>query len=304
MLYSIVVALYAVVLYYIQKPFAKRIASCKDTDGAINIRKKYKLAEKCSFAIFFVLNYLFVWCVQLYEGTSHPHFYLAFIALLVTFTARIVNKFFFSSFFVFNPLSYITIKDFYSYKRPFSLYLRAFETDKYLSESDASVVNEHEFSESLFYQSLYNITPNFYAVGMTKELLSPIGAKRIYLDDNTWKDDVKYLMKKATTIFVLMNKKESCIWEIEQCLSMLDKTCFIVDDLQQYNEIREILKYSTLPNLNELKNTMPFCFRIVSFPYSVIIDGKQTNDKIVCIVNELGNSNKGYKKVVKKLYGK
>lgn len=62
-----------------------------------------------------------------------------------------------------------------------------------------------------------------YAVGMTKETYSPVGADRVYLDDSTWKDDVRELMIAAEKIVILVNDKENCIWEIEQTYNLKEK---------------------------------------------------------------------------------
>ena len=83
---------------------------------------------------------------------------------------------------------------------------------------------------------------NVVAVGMTKEISSPEGgAQRVYLNDDTWQKDVKLMMEKAYKIVILVNDRDSCIWEIEQSAEMQDKTVYIVDDLMKFNNVRNIL---------------------------------------------------------------
>jgi hypothetical protein len=73
---------------------------------------------------------------------------------------------------------------------------------------------------------------------MTKEIESPRGALRVYLSDSNWKEDVYDLMHNAQKIYILVNDRNSCIWEIEQSIEMIDKTVYIVDDLQKYDNVR------------------------------------------------------------------
>lgn len=88
---------------------------------------------------------------------------------------------------------------------------------------------------------------------MTKEADSPIGAKRIYVDDSSWKEDVKELIEKSETIFILVRDRESCIWEIETAIAHLKKVKFIIDDIDKYNNVRETLKNKIdLPEITDL----------------------------------------------------
>jgi CYTH domain-containing protein len=82
------------------------------------------------------------------------------------------------------------------------------------------------------------------AVGMTKELDSPDGAIRVYVNDKTWQENVRELMEKAQEIYILINDRDSCLWEIEQSASMQSKTTYIVSDLDKYNRARSALKDS------------------------------------------------------------
>ena len=71
-----------------------------------------------------------------------------------------------------------------------------------------------------------------YAVGMTKELNSPIGAERIYLNDAEWESEVMDLMTKASLIVILLNDSQSCIWEICKSNQFKNKVVFISNILR------------------------------------------------------------------------
>ncbi len=84
--------------------------------------------------------------------------------------------------------------------RPFALYLRGFKEDNYAGEAELANSNpSNYFSEYHFTLFLKTKIP-VYAVGMTKAPDSPYGAKRIYLEDETWQEDVIDLLEKAKDI--------------------------------------------------------------------------------------------------------
>jgi hypothetical protein len=81
-----------------------------------------------------------------------------------------------------------------------------------------------------------------YAVGHPKELESPQGTKRVYLDNDSWQDDVKTLMKLAKYILVCVHLNENYIWEIRQCNTLFsEKTIYYVDDITNLAIVRKIL---------------------------------------------------------------
>lgn len=302
MLQFLVIALYAGIIYLIQKPYSKRMLQSHSLEEAVKTRTQFKRIRSASLLVFFILNFVYGYFVQRYQNGTVNYVSIASTAFIVTFMGHIVGQGF-ESFSQFNPISLLVIEDIYKSKKKFSLYLRGFEKDNYKSLQEASFADGQTFSEFNLTKLLSKSIPT-YAVGMTKELTSPYGALRIYLDDQTWKSGVEYLMNRASSIFILMNEKESCLWEIEQCSRLLDKTCFIVDDSVQYENIRKKL-YSKInfPIFDFEKIKMPFCFRFVECPYQVSIEGTTTVDKIVAIVYSFENNQKGYKKLVKELYG-
>lgn len=116
----------------------------------------------------------------------------------------------------------------------FALYLRGFADDDY---SKRHFFRRSQFSEYQFIR-LLNTRIRACAVGMTKELDSPDGAIRVYVDDKSWQGDVLELMQKAESIFILVNDRPSCVWEIEQSANMKDKTTYIVTNTKRYLNVR------------------------------------------------------------------
>ena len=125
----------------------------------------------------------------------------------------------------------------------FILYLRGFICDDYsLTPKDLArnCNNLTFFSEGHFIYLLKQYMP-VYAVGMTKELNSPIGAERIYLNDTEWEDEVWGLMERARLIVVLLNDSQSCIWEICKAHQFQEKVIFISNNNDKLVNIRKDL---------------------------------------------------------------
>ena len=160
------------------------------------------------------------------------------------------------------PVSTLTIDSFKKKQKdkPFALFLRGFSTDDYCPPTLEAIEaldraknfektnqidpNTLQFSERNFFWALKRFMPS-YSVGMTKELDSPSGTKRIYLDDSTWKSDVSDLIKKAQYIFILINPSSNCLWEILECVNNAkEKTAFFIDNENYVEEIKHSLKHN------------------------------------------------------------
>ena len=144
------------------------------------------------------------------------------------------------------PISDETKESYLSKHERFALYLRAFHNDKYGEESKflfaGPTQDEFEdfnrFSEQFFMKELTYHIPTC-AIGMKYEIESPKGASRVYVDDDTWQEDVKEMMERATIIFILLDDRDSCVWEFEQSLEMREKTIYIVDDVALCEKISD-----------------------------------------------------------------
>ena len=122
--------------------------------------------------------------------------------------------------------------------KKYCLFLRGFEQDDYGHDPVVSEKTYDSFSEYEFTSLVMQNIP-ICAVGMTKEVNSPRGATRVYLNDDSWQNDVLELMEKSQVIYILVNDRKSCIWEIEQSFKMLGKTVYIIDDIQKYENVRQ-----------------------------------------------------------------
>lgn len=121
----------------------------------------------------------------------------------------------------------------------FILFLRSFSKDDNAPEQKLKRFKKDckNFSEYQYCIQLKKYLP-VYAVGMTREIEVPSGAKRFYLSDTTWKEDVYYLMQKASIIVILVDDRDSCLWEIAEGEKMSDKIIYIVDDMNKYCQVQ------------------------------------------------------------------
>lgn len=225
----IVIALYSFVMNIIEKPSIKKLKETTCAHEAIKMRKKIKKIRYIGAVTLFL-----VYIVPLFFIESDPNIMptrigTAFCSIYLTFREK--------SNLSLN-ISLLSIDDIISSDKPFVLYLRGFNRDSYNMHGISA---NGYFSEYIFMKTLRK-SINVVAVGMTKEISSPEGgAQRVYLNDDTWQHDVKLMMEKAYRIVILVNDKDSCIWEIEQSAAMLDKTVYIVDDFKKYDNVRDIL---------------------------------------------------------------
>lgn len=70
------------------------------------------------------------------------------------------------------------------------------------------------------FQDVFTSFGEFIAFGKPHEWLQPIGASRIYAQDD-WKREVRYLMSRARVVIIRPGESASIRWEIEQLLELV-----------------------------------------------------------------------------------
>lgn len=243
-----VFALISYIIAFLEKPLVNRVAFSKDTCEAITNRRKLIILRLGLSILLFCVYILITVCISDFSD------YKAYTGLMkfVTFFLVIgVQQYGFKG--ILGNISCLTKTAFLSSCDRFVLFLRGFDDDDYSAMPDLKKDNFENFSEYGFMSLLGSEGVTACAIGMTKEADSPIGAKRIYVDDSSWKDDVNELMEKSEIIYILVRDKVNCIWEIEKSLTYLNKVNFIVDDVQAYKNVRNTLKSRIdLPEINGL----------------------------------------------------
>lgn len=256
---TVFLTIYKIIFDFLNKIEKKAIKSVNNVEEAIKLRKKLFLRRKRLFYSYFSIVALLVVLVPIIDN----RFLIDSILLLVMLFVSI--RYEYSKVAFYGNISWETPESFLEKHDRFYLYLRGFNSDIPFEE-DRLAANQL-FKESVFVEAVeYALNISCCALGMSKEIDGPIGASRVYVDDDEWKEKVAELMDKAEKIFILVNNRSSCIWEIERSFAMLDKTVFIVDDYNQYKSVKDYFKEKiNLPESLDDGNT-PFFFEYGKSP--------------------------------------
>ena len=231
----------------IDKPIEKKIKESSCIEETISLRMKLKQRRKVFLILYISMFVVFsvVIDIVLVGGVANASDLIRCILRTLGLGGLIMIR-----YFVTNKgyrklsgnISTFTKDQFLESTPEFALFLRGFEDDNYSKEKDLAETNDIDtFSEYKFINLLETRIPTC-AIGMTKEVDSPYGAKRVYVDDSSWQSDVVELMAKTEKIYILVNDRDSCIWEIEQTANIQNKTIYIVNDIEKYNGVRKVLE--------------------------------------------------------------
>ena len=129
-----------------------------------------------------------------------------------------------------------------SIKAPFVLYLRSFVDDK-TTKKRISVVNDVRSEEEVLVGVLSDIAP-VYAIGDPRDKKMPLGASRIYVDDEHWKSTVIDMMNRAVVVVLRLGKTDSFWWEVETAIKniSLEKVMFVVPESKTFNNVAMLYK--------------------------------------------------------------
>lgn len=258
----IIIGLYVAILEAWLYPYKEKLKTSTSVKQSVSIRKKMKWIRNISIIVFLILyvvigpivtakiadiDYAEYW----QKGGTPAIGYLVY-NVWQAFRQKEDNN-------PLRPISCKTKGDVLNAKKPFILYLRGFQNDDYSCQFNLEIHGKIvSFSEYNLIKEISERIPVF-AIGMTKETYSPIGADRVYLDDTTWKSDIQELMIAAEKIVVLVDDKENCLWEIEQTQKLKRKTIFIVNDYYKYLMAKLKLEGKfNLPRIEEEFQAEPF----------------------------------------------
>lgn len=126
---------------------------------------------------------------------------------------------------------------------PFVLYLRSFVDDATTGKSAAFLTDDKSEEESLV-SVLTTIGP-VYAIGDPKDEYTPLGAKRIYVDDSQWKDTVKTLAGRAEAVVLRLGNTSSFWWEVKMSLEEIPrpKLLFAIPSSTNFDSVSILYKY-------------------------------------------------------------
>lgn len=133
---------------------------------------------------------------------------------------------------------------------PFILYLRAFSADETTGRA-LSWINGEKSEEEETVSALSDIA-DIYAIGNPKDRKMPLGAKRVYVDDENWKSAVVELAKKAELIVLRLGATSNFWWEVEMALSTIpvQRLLFIVPTSQSFSQVSELYRILLQHNID------------------------------------------------------
>lgn len=231
----------------------RKISKCNNADVANQLRRKTLKRRRWVLWSSLLINAALITLAVMY--VNDEMYFSSFVALFIVcliFLATVIQLFV-NSLKSFDgnidPISFCEFEK----SQPYSVFLRGFISDEIERRADRVIrYPKSAFSELRYVKQVEVLSGHVvYAVGNPKELDSPYGARRIYLDDSSWKEDVLSLMDSAYEIHIRLCNTPSCIWELRQAFHMLDKLSIIVDDFTAYDSIRrELGDYFNLPDLD------------------------------------------------------
>lgn len=262
--FLIIIILLLIIFLFFEKPQIKKLKNELYSEVRILIRNKIRKIR--IFQYLFGYLYLFIGVILCYSyqlGAGLLATTFLMVEFLLSYKDLSIN---------------ISTMNFKLFKKKFlnksfCLYLRGFSTDNY---APYSVINQ-PFKNKLCELALIKVLKShanlsMVTVGMTKEIDAPLGAVRVYLDDNLWKEDVKFMIHNAKFIYVLVDDSDSCIWEIFEVRQHLKKTCFIIDNLIKYTNVRQKCHTIEFPEICFTDNQIAFIFFYNDSPLIHIID--------------------------------
>lgn len=278
----LIVTIYIFLLKIFEDPIIEEIKNAIDINDALKKRKELIALRRRSILIVIAMC-IAVYFIQIliFRLEFYDTNLLIGLSSSIMFSLIIVSRR--KSHNPLGTMSSLSKNEVNTNDEEFVLFLRGFIQDNYtpeiiLKKQDFDVFSEYNFTKIL---SKYK---RIYAVGMTKEIESPTGARRIYLSDTTWKFDVRELMEKSLFIVILLDDRESCLWEVEQSFDMLQKTIFIVDDVEKYTNVSTKIKHLIdFPKIK--KEDLPNIMHFINYSK--------------CNVESFSHNKSSYKKIIK-----
>ena len=279
------------------------IAHAKSSEESMELRRKYKEKKKLTLAasfigfVIFLLGYYYFKNRDIMSNGTVQIIFGVYAIYLVIRTIIDYNE---EERNFVDSVSILTKEELLKKHDRFILYLRAFERDQYVKpqllgdevvlfnrDRTESELIDIEFTERKLVKALEDEADlQVCAVGMTKEADQPVESSlRVYVNDDTWQEDVRDIMEAATAIYVLVSSRESCLWEIKQLKPHFSKTVLVIDDIEEYNRARDIL------GNEELLPEIPDGVLSDGHGYLYWLDGKP-------VFGRFDFSQKGYKRLV------
>lgn len=160
--------------------------------------------------------------------------------------------------------------------RPPIIYLRPFILDEVARKRAGFQALKASYEEKIA-KAVRSLGP-FVCVGRPNERTPELGAARMYLDDETWKEEVTKLIKKASLVLLHIGEGKGILWEFQLVLNVVKPQrlilcvapSFIQDQLKstcnqpEYGSYESFYKMTSelfpVPLPKEVRNALFICF--------------------------------------------
>jgi len=168
--------------------------------------------------------------------------------------------------------------------RPPVVLLRPFQSDASGEDVISPAWYLYTFEEHLA-AALRPIGP-LVALGQPEEALAPVGASRFYETNETWKDSVVDLFRKARIVVLIFDISSSVLWETVTALRMLKPRQLLIlgvgrDTPREYEALSRMFKETTGRELPDLGSFGPAIKRYILEERSGIIFGEDWTPRIL-----------------------
>jgi hypothetical protein len=168
--------------------------------------------------------------------------------------------------------------------RPPVVLLRPFQSDASGEDVVSPVLYLHTFEEHLA-AALRPIGP-LVALGRPEEALPPAGASRFYATNQTWKDRVVDLFRRARVVVLIFDTSSSVLWETVTAFRMLKPQQLLIlgvgrNTPREYEALSRMFKETIGRELPNLGNFGPAIRRQVFEERSGIIFGEGWTPQIL-----------------------
>ena len=161
--------------------------------------------------------------------------------IIIIVVCIILSSFFFSLYHRLNKKKKDTF-NINNIKGPFVLYLRSFIDDK-TTRKRVSPFIDIRSEEEVLVEVLSDIAP-VYAIGDPKDKKMPIGASRVYVDDEHWKSTVINMAKRAVVVVLRLGKTDSFWWEVDMVMKNIPigKVLFAIPESKTFSDVSILYK--------------------------------------------------------------
>lgn len=222
-----------------------------DAHAAVLARARLKKKRRLLMNMFYILEMLLTGALAIGlivllvigEIDDHP---LNIISIVISSIILAVCSLeaFVSLFQRTGNISVLETSDVINCSTPYALYLRSFASDQ----------RRRVFKEEDIVQTLLDKQVVTFAVGLPEEVDASPGAQRVYVNNDTWKEEVSMMMNHATYLFLRICDTEPCLWEVLQAMSLNKELYIIIDNVEEYSTICN--KCEGLPKDISLKKGM------------------------------------------------